>query len=244
VELQESYERIIAELADDAEVLDVGGWSRPFWRANWVIDLEGYDTRGLYQRCYATGEDLQAGEERFTAATWVLRDICDREPWPFADDQFDFAVCAQTLEDVRDPVWVCAELSRVARAGYVEVPNRLQEQSWGVQGPWTGWSHHRWLIDVEDGRMDFLHKPAFVHTRASCQFPAGFAVSLPPAESQHAVWWDGAIEARERMIFDAAELDAYVEDLVTEERARRGLPPARERPDGAIARVARRLRPA
>jgi hypothetical protein len=59
-----------------------------------------------------------------------------------------------------------------------------------------------------------------------------------------AVWWDGAIEARERMIFDAAELDAYVEDLVTEERARRGLPPARERPDGAIARVARRLRPA
>ena len=102
MELQESYERIIAELADDAEVLDVGGWSRPFWRANSVIDLEGYDTRGLYQRCYATGEDLQAGEERFTAATWVLRDICDREPWPFADDQFDFAVCAQTLEDVRD----------------------------------------------------------------------------------------------------------------------------------------------
>jgi hypothetical protein len=243
VELQESYDRIIAELADDAEVLDVGGWSRPFWRASWVLDLEAYDTRGLYQRCYAAGDDLQAGEERFTAATWVQRDICDREPWPFADDQFDFVVCAQTLEDVRDPVWVCQELSRVACAGYVEVPSRLQEQTWGVHGPWTGWSHHRWLIDVEEGRIDFVHKPAFVHTRASCQFPAGFEKSLSPAERHHGVWWEGSIEARERMIFDAAELDAYVEDLVTHERARRGLPPSDRKRDRAITRVARRLRP-
>lgn len=243
MELQESYERIIAELADDAEVLDVGGWSRPFWRANWVIDLERYETRGLYQRCYATGEDLQASEERFAAATWLQHDICDREPWPFQDNQFDFAVCAQTLEDVRDPVWVCQELSRVARAGYVEIPTRLQEQSWAVNGPWTGWSHHRWLIDVEDGRIDFVHKPAFVHTRTSCQLPAGFPDSLTPAEVHHAIFWEGSIEARERMIFDATELDAYVEDLVTHERSRRGLPPADQGRDGAIARVARRLRP-
>ena len=82
------------------------------------------------------------------AETWVERDICDREPWPFADDQFDFAVCSHTLEDVRDPVFVCAELNRVARAGYLEVPSRLEEQSWGVIGPYVGWSHHRWLVDV------------------------------------------------------------------------------------------------
>jgi hypothetical protein len=242
VELQHSYERIIAELADDAEVLDVGGWSRPFWPASWVIDLEPYETRGLHQRCYATGEDLQAGEERFTAATWVQRDICDRTPWPFVDDQFDFVVCAQTLEDVRDPVWVCHELSRVGRAGYVEVPTRLLEQSWGLHGSWTGWSHHRWLIDVEDGRIDFVHKPGFVHTRASCQFPAGFADSVTPAERQHAIWWSGSIESRERIILDAAELDAYVEDVVIRESARHGLPPADRARDGVVARASRRLR--
>jgi ubiquinone/menaquinone biosynthesis C-methylase UbiE len=45
--------------------------------------------------------------EGFTRDTWVQRDICDHEPWPFEDRQFDFVVCSHTLEDVRDPVWVC-----------------------------------------------------------------------------------------------------------------------------------------
>ena len=53
-----------------------------------------------------------AAEERFAPERWVTRDICGREPWPFADGQFDFAVCAQTLEDVRDPVWACSEPAR------------------------------------------------------------------------------------------------------------------------------------
>jgi hypothetical protein len=241
VELQESYERIIAGLDDDAEVLDVGGWSRPFWRATWVIDLEAYETRGLYRRNYAAEEDRQSGAERFSAATWVQRDICDREPWPFDDDQFDFAVCAQTLEDVRDPVWVCRELSRVARSGYVEVPSRLREQAWGVQGPWTGWSHHRWLIDVEDGRLEFVHKPAFVHTRASCRFPDGFADSLSPEEGCHTLWWRGSISARERIISEPQEVDAYVADFVARESGRRDLPPAERRRGGPFARAARRL---
>ena len=47
----------------------------------------------------------RASDERFTADTWVVQDICT--PWPFADGQFDFAVCSHTLEDVRDPVFVC-----------------------------------------------------------------------------------------------------------------------------------------
>jgi hypothetical protein len=39
-------------------VLDVGGWGRPFTRADWVLDLMPYETRGLY------GRD-GTGEERF-----------------------------------------------------------------------------------------------------------------------------------------------------------------------------------
>src|SRR5688500_1405916 len=115
--LPASRERILHELTSDALVLDVGGWASPFSRADWVLDLMPYETRGLY------GEP-DPGPERFSEASWVVRDICDRERWPFSDDQFDFVVCSHTLEDVRDPVWVCAELSRVARAGYVEVPAR------------------------------------------------------------------------------------------------------------------------
>ena len=124
--LPSARDRIAGSVGDDDLVLDVGGWAEPFARADWVIDLEPYATRGLY------GDRVAAGAERFTADTWVVRDICDRERWPFHDGQFAFAICAHTLEDVRDPVWVCAELQRVARAGYVEVPSRLEEQALGV----------------------------------------------------------------------------------------------------------------
>ena len=76
--LPSSLERLERELSPDALVLDVGGWARPLARADWVIDLMPHATRGLYG---ADGD----GPERFTEATWVQRDVCDREPWPFAD---------------------------------------------------------------------------------------------------------------------------------------------------------------
>jgi len=130
--LSASRERVEA-LPGGARVLDVGGWAAPLARADSVLDIMPWETRGLYG-------DADPAAERFDAQTWVQRDICSREPWPFADGAFDFVVCSHTLEDVRDPIWVCCELSRVARAGYVEVPSRLVEQSRGVQGDWVGWA--------------------------------------------------------------------------------------------------------
>ena len=152
--LAANEQRILDELAGGALVLDVGGWADPFARADWVIDLMPYETRGLY------GGKPDPERERFSAQTWVVRDVCDRDPWPFSDGQFDFAVCSQTLEDLRDPVGVCRELQRIARAGYVEVPTRLAEQSAGVEGAWPGWSHHHWICDVEDGRRRASPSPS------------------------------------------------------------------------------------
>src|SRR5688572_9552071 len=105
--LDESLRRITASLDDSARVLDVGGWARPFTRADWVLDLMPYETRGMLGHA---GE----GDERLSAETWVARDICDHEPWPFEYGSFDFVVCSHTLEDLRDPVWVRGELQRVA----------------------------------------------------------------------------------------------------------------------------------
>jgi hypothetical protein len=34
----------------------------------------------------------------------------------------DVAICRHTLEDIANPVFLCRELSRVSRAGYVETP--------------------------------------------------------------------------------------------------------------------------
>src|SRR5437763_9422117 len=173
--LDASATRIERELPAEALVLDVGGWARPFARADWVIDLMPYETRGRY------GLD-GTPPERFGPVTWVERDICDRAPWPFEDGRFDFAVCSHTLEDLRDPLWVCSELMRVARAGYVEVPSRLEEQSPGVHGPWVGWSHHRWLVDVGESSIEFVFKSHVIHARESDHFPEGFHATLSEAE--------------------------------------------------------------
>ncbi|MGH2987409.1 MAG: hypothetical protein ACRDLO_12080 [Solirubrobacterales bacterium] len=231
--LPANRERIEAMLAGDDLVLDVGGWASPWERADWVIDLMPYATRGLYGAS-------DPATERFGAETWVERDFCDREPWPFADDQFAFAVCSHTLEDVRDPVFVCAELNRVARAGYLEVPSRLEEQSWGVIGPYVGWSHHRWLVDVGRDRIEFVAKPHVVHANPAFHFPAGVAATLSPEERIQSLFWSGGFDYRERIFIEADELDAHLADPVRRHgpalQARLPRPGLRARLRGRLAR--------
>lgn len=230
--LPDSRRRIVDALDDGDRVLDVGGWARPLARADWVIDMMPYETRGIY------GEP-DPNAERFTANTWVERDICEREPWPFADKSFDFAVCSHTLEDIRDPVWVCSELNRVAKAGYIEVPSRLEEQGFGVHGPWVGWSHHRWLVDISDGSVEFVFKPHLLSGRAEFHIPADLAATLTETERVQCLFWDGGFSYRERIFVEAEHLDSYLIEFAT--AARRTLVPRVTRPSLA-ARVRRRLR--
>jgi hypothetical protein len=192
--LAASADAIAARLRDSDLVLDVGGGWEPFPRADWVLDLL----------------DHRPGA-RATEDTWVQRDMCDREPWPFTEDQFDFAICSHTLEDVRDPIHVCQELSRVAKAGYVEVPSRLMEQAFGIQGPWCGYGHHHWLIDVAaDGALEFVFKSHVLNGQPLFQATADEYWAAPEHKRVHAVFWEGEIRARERIFIGYEEHDAYV----------------------------------
>jgi hypothetical protein len=204
--------RILERLQDDDVVLDVGGGSSPFARADWVIDLQAYADRARY------GPPADPDSERFSAETWVRRDICDREPWPFEDRRFDFSVCSHTLEDVRDPLYVCGELIRVSRAGYIEVPSRLEEQSYGFQGPWAGWGHHRWLIDLDGDELTFVFKHHVIHNRDSDHFPAGFQQALTAEQRVLGLYWERSFSYRERIFLDPALLDAYLAEFVTRNR--------------------------
>lgn len=62
--LPSSRTQILESLADEAIVLDVGGWASPLARADWVIDLMPYESRDLYG-------DHDPSPERFTPETWV-----------------------------------------------------------------------------------------------------------------------------------------------------------------------------
>ena len=213
-------QEVLRRVPDDAKVLDVGAWAAPLHRADWVIDLMPYETRGLY--------DLDTDPERFTAQTWVQRDVCDREPWPFADDEFDFVVCAHTLEDLRDPVWVCEEIARVGRAGYVEFPSRLEEQTWGFEGRWSGWSHHRWLCeaDREAAEVRFTFKYDLVHL-PEYRFPGWFRAQLRADQLVDWLWWEGSFTAREVIHMEPEALWA---ELAAFRAAHIGLVPRPRRP--------------
>jgi SAM-dependent methyltransferase len=210
--LESNIQAVLARLDDAALVLDVGGGAHPFARADWVIDLMPYGERGLY------GAPSRPADERFSESTWVVRDMCDHDPWPFSDDQFDFVVCAQTLEDVRDPVWVCREMIRVGKAGFIEVPSRLEEQSYGFQGRWTGWSHHRWLIDIEGDQIQFVFKHHVIHGRGRNHFDADFRWALGPERRVQSLWWEGGFRYAERMLGGPGEVDAYLADYVAAHR--------------------------
>lgn len=189
--------RLLGSLSPDALVLDVGGWACPLNRAQYVLDAEPYDSRGYYKTF--GGAPFQGGErEWFSRDTWVQRDICAREPWPFADKQFDFVTCSHTLEDLRDPLWVCSELMRVAKAGYIEVPSRVCESTVGVERPkMAGLSHHRWLIDIDGDEIRFLPKYHMIHTDWRFTVPLSHLRSLGKEGAVQWIWWQGSFRFAE-----------------------------------------------
>jgi SAM-dependent methyltransferase len=69
-------------------------------------------------------DDAYAGQRSGTGRTRVVRPLFDADAadMPFVDGAFDYAICSHMLEHVTDPVAVVRELTRVSRAGYIEVP--------------------------------------------------------------------------------------------------------------------------
>ena len=130
----------------------------------------------------------------------------------------------------------------MARAGYIEVPSRLEEQSYGIQGPWVGWGHHHWLVDVGPGSLEFVFKHHVVHGMEAAHFPAGFHDGLREEERVQTLWWQQTLVATERTFVDAEGLDGYLASFVAEELQRRGSAHRRVAAERlrAAARVGRR----
>src|SRR5271170_3001963 len=203
---------IMSQLPASAVVLDIGGWAHPFNRANYVMDSEPYETRGYYNRTFAKANPLPplgGTREYFTPETWIKRDICDKTPYPFADKSIDLVICSHTLEDIRDPLWVCSEMIRIAKAGYVEVPSRLWESCRGHVPGIAGLSHHRWLIEINDNALHFLQKFHIIHNwRYS--LPAGTLKEMSDQEKVRWLFWQESFEFSEVTLHG----DAQAEELV------------------------------
>ncbi len=208
--LQKHSDIVLASLKDSDKVLDIGGWAHPFNRADWVMDQQPYETRGYYNRTFARNNPfppIGGTVERFTRDTWIQRDICSHEPYPFSDKELDFVVCSHTLEDIRDPLWVCSEMIRIAKAGYLEIPSRFWETCRGHEPKIAGLSHHRWLIEIVDDNVIFLHKSHLIHRRRY-SFPARMLKSLAEQEAITWLFWKDSFHFEERPL-ETSDLEAF-----------------------------------
>ena len=211
---QRNVDELLARLSPTDLVLDVGGWACPFNRAQWILDAEPFETRGYY-RTFGAASSQAGDHEWFAKDTWVQRDMCAREPWPFADKQFDFVICSHTLEDIRDPLWVCSELMRVGKRGYIEVPSREWETCRGPERPsQAGLSHHRWLIDIDGSRIAFLQKFHLIHSHWRFSFPATHLRALPPERTVQWLWWTDTFSVAERTVHGVGKMEAELADYV------------------------------
>jgi hypothetical protein len=202
--------KVLAQIGPNDVVLDVGGWGRPFNRANYVIDLHPYETRGRHY-LDAFGLGPQGGPvECFTAESYIRRDLCDRTPWPFPDKSIDYCVCSHTLEDLRDPIWVCHEMVRIAKRGYIEMPSRVFEASRNREaGVPVGLSHHRWHVEIAGSHITFHPKNHEIHGHHSLSLPESYWKTVPEEQMVTWLFWEGNFTCSEGWL-TRADLEAFV----------------------------------
>lgn len=132
-----SLRRLHCPVGPKALVLEVGSGGNPYARADVLLDA------------------YEATRERH----WVPL-IADRptvlgmgEQLPFRDQSFDFVIASHVLEHTAEPERFLAELQRVARAGYIEVPDALFERL-------NPYRDHRLEVTERDGQLVIRKKPA------------------------------------------------------------------------------------
>jgi hypothetical protein len=212
--------KIAALVCPEDLIINVGGWATPFNRANYVIDFRPYETRC---QCNKKNDNPQLqGEpnEHFSEKTWIRRDLCDREPWPFKDKSIDFCLCVGILEQLRDPIWVCSEMVRVAKLGYIEVTSRLAESSRGREpGVPVGYAANRWLVDVEPPTITFTTKGGLIYGDDGLSFSESFGDRIPQGRNVTGFFWENEFLCREGSNSSRDELASYkrhnrpIEDL-------------------------------
>jgi SAM-dependent methyltransferase len=193
-------------------VADVGGGASPFSRADYVIDAVPFSSRG-YGSDGNIHQKLEQTAPRYDESRWIQVDLCDHRPWPFPDKFFDFVNCSHLLEDVRDPIWICSEICRVGKAGYIETPSRIKDQSLGVENPrHAGYYHHRWLVSKNDqGGLDFRFKPHQLHgLNDAIVTRLPYWRKINPAHAIVWLEWQGSFSYREVLEFDE---DKVVQEL-------------------------------
>ena len=125
----------------------------------------------------------------------------NQEPLPFADKSIDFLYCRHVIEDIYNPFFLCREMSRVAKAGYIETPSPFAEYCRGMNGMlipegsfWRGYIHHRYFVWDEAGTLCFLAKyPLAEYIDLDCDDEVADLLETEPLHWNSYFLWEGSI---------------------------------------------------
>lgn len=107
-----SLRRLHVPIPSSDLVLEVGSGGNPYFRSNVLLDAY-LDTRERHHVPLIADRKIV---------------IAPVENLPFKDKSFDFIIASHVLEHSPDPEKFLAELQRVGKAGYIEVPDALMER--------------------------------------------------------------------------------------------------------------------
>ena len=128
--------RLYCPVSAEALVLEVGSGGNPYARANVLLDAYE-NTRERHW--------VPLKSDRPTVLGFV-------ENLPFRDKAFDFVIASHVFEHSTDPVSFLRELQRVAKAGYIEVPDAFMERI-------NPYRDHRLEITVRQEKLVIRRKP-------------------------------------------------------------------------------------
>lgn len=133
-----SLRRLHCPVDANALVLEVGSGGNPYYRANVLLDA--YENTS--ERHWAP-----LVSDRPTILAFV-------ENLPFKDKAFDFVIASHVLEHALDPARFLGEMQRVAKGGYIEVPDAFMERI-------NPYPDHRLEITARGGRLLIRKKRAW-----------------------------------------------------------------------------------
>jgi len=166
----------------DGLVIEVGSGHAPHPRSDLVV--EKY-----------LSDDFERGFAPSFAKPLV---VGDGHALPLADGCAAYSIASHVLEHATDPERFAAELTRVADAGFVQLPSRLAELTFG-------WQFHPWLVDLEpDGTLVFHERDGQV-APLGAHFHESFAHSpslrlwwnAHRSDWHHTVEWRGELRVRQ-----------------------------------------------
>lgn len=170
-----------AWLPRSARVLDVGSGHNPWFRSNVLFEKFPDDHTEREGPLQHGGREVVFG---------------DAERMPFPDKSFDFVYCSHVAEHVDDIGAFFREVQRVGKAGFIETPNALFEQS-------VGTTTHLWALWVENGVLHAERKwvagaPARAYHGMHCAISGHplteLAWHLVPELKVMQFWWKDRFE--------------------------------------------------